>query len=36
MEKDQGTEHVLFQDHGDSLDEISHDSLFLFAFSRHG
>jgi hypothetical protein len=34
MEKDQGTQHALFQDHGDILDEISHDSLILFAFYR--
>jgi hypothetical protein len=32
MEKDRGTQHMLFQDHEDILDEISHDSLFLFAF----
>jgi hypothetical protein len=29
MEKDQGTRHVLFQDHEDILDKISHDSLIL-------
>jgi hypothetical protein len=30
MGKDQGTQHVLFQDHGDIWDEISHGSLILF------
>jgi hypothetical protein len=34
MEKDQGTRHVLFQDHEGILDKISHDSLILFAFCR--
>jgi hypothetical protein len=34
MEKDQSTQHVLFQDHGDILEEISHDYLVLFAFYR--
>jgi hypothetical protein len=34
MEKDQGTQHVLFQDHGGIWDKISHGSLILFAFYR--
>jgi hypothetical protein len=34
MRKGQGTQHVLFQDHGDIWDEISHGSLILFAFYR--
>jgi hypothetical protein len=34
MRKYQGTQHVLFQDHGDIWDGISLDSLILFAFYR--
>jgi hypothetical protein len=34
MEKDQGMQHVLFQeDHEDILDEISHDSLSFLRFA---
>jgi hypothetical protein len=34
MRKGQGTQHVLFQDHGDIWDEISYGSLILFAIYR--
>jgi hypothetical protein len=34
MRKDQGTRHMLFQDHGDIWDEISHGSLILFCVLR--